>query len=305
MTPMPMTDPVLTLRNTFQAQRPLRGGSLIVTVFGDSLAPRGGAITLGSLIRLMAPFGLTDRLVRTSVSRLVDDDWLMYRRSGRLSEYALSATGRQRFAKATGRIYGGPVPVGDGRWTTVVLPPAALGDRQRLRELLRLEGFGELDPGVYVHPAVAPDDAVAALATHGMTNVLVFAADLVAGANAAALIARGWDLSALDTRYRRFGASFQPVADHLATHGPQDPAHAFVTRTLLIHDYRRIHLRDPRLPRALLPPEWAGHAAYALCRRLYEAVFASAEQHLDAVATRLDGPLPPAQASSPPRFPAP
>jgi len=302
---MPLTDPVLTLRNTFQAQRPLRGGSLIVTVFGDSLAPRGGAITLGSLIRLMAPFGLTDRLVRTSVSRLVDDDWLKYRRSGRLSEYALSATGRQRFAKATGRIYGGPVPVGDGRWTTVVLPSAALGDRQRLRELLRLEGFGELDPGVFVHPAVAPDDAVAALATHGMTNVLVFAADLVAGANAAALIARGWDLSALDTRYRRFGASFQPVADHLATHGPQDPAHAFVTRTLLIHDYRRIHLRDPRLPRALLPPEWAGHAAYALCRGLYEAVFASAEQHLDAVATRFDGPLPPAQASSPPRFPAP
>lgn len=302
---MPLTDPVLTLRNTFQAQRPLRGGSLIVTVFGDSLAPRGGAITLGSLIRLMAPFGLTDRLVRTSVSRLVDDDWLKYRRSGRLSEYALSATGRQRFAKATGRIYGGPVPVGDGRWTTVVLPSAALGGRQRLRELLRLEGFGELDPGVFVHPAVAPDDAVAALATHGMTNVLVFAADLVAGANAAALIARGWDLSALDTRYRRFGASFQPVADHLATHGPQDPAHAFVTRTLLIHDYRRIHLRDPRLPRALLPPEWAGHAAYALCRGLYEAVFASAEQHLDAVATRFDGPLPPAQASSPPRFPAP
>jgi hypothetical protein len=29
----------------FRRQRPLRGGSLIITVFGDAIAPRGGAIT--------------------------------------------------------------------------------------------------------------------------------------------------------------------------------------------------------------------------------------------------------------------
>ena len=40
----------------FRRQRPLRGGSLIVTMFGDSIMPRGGAIALGSLIALAAPF---------------------------------------------------------------------------------------------------------------------------------------------------------------------------------------------------------------------------------------------------------
>jgi hypothetical protein len=35
----------------FRRQRPLRGGSLLVTIFGDSIMPRGGAIALGSLIR--------------------------------------------------------------------------------------------------------------------------------------------------------------------------------------------------------------------------------------------------------------
>ena len=41
----------------FRRQRPLRGGSLLITVFGDAIAPRGGAITLGSLIALAAPSG--------------------------------------------------------------------------------------------------------------------------------------------------------------------------------------------------------------------------------------------------------
>ena len=34
------------LVNRFRRQRPLRAGSLIVTIFGDSIMPRGGAIAL-------------------------------------------------------------------------------------------------------------------------------------------------------------------------------------------------------------------------------------------------------------------
>ena len=40
-------------------------------------------------------------------------------------------------------------------------------------------------------------------------------------------------------------------------------------RTLLIHEYRRVLLRDPRLPAALLPLDWPGAAAFALCRDFY------------------------------------
>ena len=91
--PMMRRSPADALVSRFRRQRPLRGGSLIITVFGDALAPRGGAITLRSLIALLAPFGLTERLVRTSVVRLADDDWLAAGRVGRLSEYRLSAVG--------------------------------------------------------------------------------------------------------------------------------------------------------------------------------------------------------------------
>src|SRR2546429_10023135 len=88
----PLPAPVRALLRNFRAQRPLRGGSLLITVFGDSIAPRGGAVTLGSLIRLAAPFGLTERLVRTSVARLGPEGWLAGERSVRRSEYRLTGT---------------------------------------------------------------------------------------------------------------------------------------------------------------------------------------------------------------------
>src|SRR5580658_10491996 len=104
----------------FRRQRPLRGGSLLVTIFGDSIMPRGGAIALGSLIRVAAPFGLNERLVRTATARLAQEGWLEGRRVGNLSEYRLSAGGRERFAEATARIYGGPATQWSGRWRVVV-----------------------------------------------------------------------------------------------------------------------------------------------------------------------------------------
>ena len=98
----------------FRRQRPLRAGSLIVTIFGDSIMPRGGAIALGSLIQLGEPFGLNERLVRTATARLAQEGWLEARRVGKHSEYRLSDDGRERFAEATERIYGDPATRGFG-----------------------------------------------------------------------------------------------------------------------------------------------------------------------------------------------
>ena len=85
-----LTPAAARLAAHFRRQRPLRAGSLIVTLFGDSIMPRGGAIALGSLIRLAAPFGLNERLVRTAAARLAEEGWLETRRQGRQSEYRLS-----------------------------------------------------------------------------------------------------------------------------------------------------------------------------------------------------------------------
>ncbi|MGA2191212.1 MAG: phenylacetic acid degradation operon negative regulatory protein PaaX [Steroidobacteraceae bacterium] len=276
----------------FRRQRPLRGGSLIVTMFGDSIMPRGGAIALGSLIRLAAPFGLNERLVRTAAARLAHDGWLEARRSGKLSEYRLSKGGRERFAEATQRIYGGAPAHWTGRWTLIVLPAVRAAERQRLRKELSWQGFGELSSGVFAHPETPSDEV--ALQTWSPplpAGALIFDANLANGEAPARLVEMGWDLADLAKRYRRFVQRCERASEALGL-GTIEPQGAFVLRTLLIHEYRRLHLRDPMLPRTLLPELWPGTRAAELCRDLYVRVFAPSELHLSSVATRLSGALP-------------
>ncbi|EQD66639.1 phenylacetic acid degradation transcriptional repressor [mine drainage metagenome] len=134
------------LQRRFRAQRPLRSGSLLMTIFGDAIAPRGGRITLGSLIRLAEPFGLAERLVRTAVARLAAADWLLSVRAGRHSEYRLTETGRAVFAEATARIYAPNPSAWHGRWTLLALA-AGRADRSGLRAALRGSASGRSPPG--------------------------------------------------------------------------------------------------------------------------------------------------------------
>jgi phenylacetic acid degradation operon negative regulatory protein len=274
----------------FHRERPLRAGSLLVTVFGDAIAPRGAAATLGSLIQLANALGLTERLVRTSVARLAKHDWLAPRRDGRLSEYRLSRSGERRFSEATRRIYSAGPEHWDGRWTLLLLPTAG---RDRLREELLWLGFGQLNPGLLAHPSRTPADAREQLRTIGAaaTQVVVFESTTGDLAADRALARTGWDLADLEKRYTRLTRAFEPVRAALE-HAYPDPQSAFVLRTLLIHEYRRIHLRDPLLPATLLPPGWIGETAYALTREIYTRVFDVAETWLSQTAATLAGALP-------------
>ena len=122
-----------------------------------------------------------------------------------------------------------------------------------------------------------------------------------AGADAdSRLVRKGWDLRELASRYARFIRLFESVLPLVRE--PLAAADAFLFRTLLIHEYRKIHLRDPLLPPSLLPPDWPGTPAYEICRTIYERVFPAAEEHLTAVAARLDGRLPVPEASVYRRF---
>ena len=278
------------LLSRFHRQRPVRSGSLLITVLGDSIAPRGGVITLGSLIRLAAPLGLSERLVRTSVGRLAQDGWLSSNREGRQSEYFLTDHGRNRFAEATARIYREANETWDQNWTLLLLPP---GDGLRaLREELLWLGFGQVRPGVLAHPSRSVSDTREQLAELGSKASVILLSAKSEGMEAdRALIDAGWDLAELARSYRRFLDAFAPVRESLASRVPPRPETAFVIRTLLIHQYRKIHLRDPLLPHSLLPEDWIGTHAYELCRSLYRAVFSAADEFVSAAAETLSGKL--------------
>src|ERR1700751_1250844 len=212
----PVPAAVRALLRRWRAQRPLRAGSLLITIYGDAIAPRGAAATLGSLIRLAAPFGLTERLVRTSVARLAREGWLAARRSGRRSEYRLTRSGAERFAEATRRIYGESPQAWSGRGTLLLVAPGRSSRRPHPREELKWLGFGRLNPSLYAHPGCDPGEAGRWLGNlPGIADGLLLQAAGTDLASDRRLVSYGWDLEQLARRYRRFVASFAPVESAL------------------------------------------------------------------------------------------
>ncbi|GFE89854.1 PaaX family transcriptional regulator [Steroidobacter agaridevorans] len=281
----------------FRRQQPLRAGSLLVTILGDAIAPRGGSIALASLIALARLFGINERLARTAVGRLANDDWVTSIRSGRSSYYTLSANGRGRFAEATHRIYSAPIDSWNGAWTLVILSGTLERKaREKLSDELRWLNFGEASSGVFARPTHAADTVREELAQLGANNqLIVFQGGAVERESEATLVARCWDLAELARRYRRFIAMFEPV-DQAATVADISGAvgeTAYVLRTLLLHEYRKIYLRDPLLPNRLLPAGWAGADALELCRRLYIKAFQISERYLSESVQTMSGRLPP------------
>lgn len=265
--------------------------SLIVTVFGDSILPHGGTVWLGSLIHIMAMFGLNDRGVRTAVFRLAKDGWLAPTQIGRRSYYALTESARLRFQAAHRAIYAAAPRQWDGTWTAVLTGLLATDARDRLRDELRWQGFGQVLPGLLVHPA--PDepalrqtlhDARAAVPVMSATGKEWGQRDTIGQ-----IVQRAWNLDELAGRYDTFLTNFRPF---LSQTGDATDAACLVLRTLLIHEYRRILLRDPLLPDELLPPHWPGSAARLLCRNLYRLLQDGAERCLLANVETADGALP-------------
>jgi phenylacetic acid degradation operon negative regulatory protein len=303
MAKMTETAAAAELLARFRRQRPLRGGSLIVTIFGDSIMPRGGAVTLGSLIALAEPFGLNERLVRTAAARLAKDGWLEGHRAGKLSEYHLSNDGRERFAEATKRIYSEPDSPWSGRWTVIVLPPMRAAERKELKEELIWRGFGELSTNVFAHPELDSQSLNMPQRSAGLlSKVIVFDANLADHDTPQRLVSLGWDLEDLGLRYQRFVKRFERVLAALQEFRGADDQACFIVRTLLIHEYRRLHLRDPMLPARLLRANWPGARAATLCRDIYSRVFAASEAYLSRVASQLEGPLPAPDSSVMQRF---
>ena len=132
----------------------MQAGSLIVSVFGDALFPRGGGIWVGSLVQLLEPLALNERLVRTALFRLVKEDWVRPQVRGRRSDYFLSPTGRHRIVEASRHIYASTDPVWDQRWRLIVSTPELHAkEREALRSALFWHGFGSLGPSVFIHPS--------------------------------------------------------------------------------------------------------------------------------------------------------
>lgn len=289
-----MTDKDSTLQRLIHSLLefdPPRAKSLCVTILGDAIEPHGGSIWLSDLIDLVTPLGINERLLRTSVFRLVAQNWLQSERHGRRSLYRLSDHGAELTRQASGRIYDGSPSAWEGDWTLVILPRfgnSSLAKRGEVRRELIWAGFGAIAPGVFALPRNQTAIAQKVLNKLKLTgHALVLGAHEMNaghGLQITELISQCWDLDGVARHYEKFSEVFAPL--HMAVNEHMRPSQAFAIRALTLHEWRRIVLHDPQLPMQMLPADWPGHPARELCGKLYWDVFDQAEAHLDAVLDR-------------------
>ena len=258
--------------------------NLIVTVFGDALLPHGAGteVSVRALASLLAAFGVSERLVRTSLTRLVNDELLAVRAVGRRSFYRVAPAALELFRSADERIYRGAVAGWDGSWTIVVIDggESTAGRRARLRQELGWAGFGAVAPNVLASPVVAAPTAAAIVERVGdLRHVLVSRAQLIGHAGTlgdAELARRCLDLDASADRHaafvERFGAYGAVDVSSLSD------GEAFKLRILVVAAFRRLVLSEPMIPVELLPDDWVG----AVARRTVAAIYRSLADRSEA-----------------------
>jgi len=275
----------LWIRRTLAADPP-RAKSLVVSLFGDAIAPHGGAIRLKNLIELLGPFEVNERLVRTSVFRLVKEDWLEAIRNGRESSYRLTRTGFRRLEHAYEKVYRRPVAAWDGTWTFILIPNEHLTvpRRLKLKQELEWEGLRQLTPHLFAHPMIGPEALNEIFDRTGVRGKVISftgASTDQAGMGVIRDLVNGsWSLRQVAGAYKVFLRNFGKLQSMLSHERALSGWRWLAIRVLLIHSFRRIVLHDPLFPKALLPAPWIGEDAFHLAGEIYGVCLPGSERYL-------------------------
>lgn len=292
----PTTHPINAFNQAAQAlieqfvqTSPIHANSLIVTIYGDTICPHGGSIWLGSLIKLVKPLGVNERLVRTCVFRLSEKNILKSQQIGRRSFYSLTDKGLRQFSSAASRIYAPDLASWDGQWRLVITLLGELNPEQReqLRKELFWLGFTHITTGIFAHPTVDLAEVSALIKELQIEeHVAILQANTPEPDNipvANRLIRQCFNTQAFDDEYTEFNEQFLPVlASALKTVEP-DPELCFLIKILLVHKYRRILLREPELPKELVAVDSVSQQARTITAQLYGVIAPIADQYFKEV----------------------
>ena len=225
---------------------PLKTWSVVVTILGDLLRDPADRIHGRSLAALTGPMGIADPALRVALHRLKKDGWIESARDGRESLYWLSDVARGETERVRERIYGrSPADVGNLR--LILLPADADPFEDNRFEALTiaprlvLTNAAETPPEALQLPMPAPPFP------DWLTD----------------------QLCAPDHRheFRRLSASVDAT---LATTLPTAVVPCAILRMLILHQWRRLHLRHSAIADAVLPPDWDGaRARQAVIRGLH------------------------------------
>ena len=298
---MPKTDfdtLATALLASYTASQKVHANSLILTIFGDFICAHGGVIWLGSLIRMVEPLGINQRLVRTSVFRLTEKGLLQSRQVGRRSYYSLTETGFRQFSSAAERIYRYHEYHWDEEWCLVFTTLSNLQseDRERFRKELFWLGFNRLSRGVFAHPMVKLERVHKVVKEMGLADAVVVMRARTTGDDpngvSGNMIRYNFNFDAMKEEYGDYVEHFNPLLEAARASPQKSPQLCFLVRLLLIHSYRRILLGEPEIPPELVPSDCLSHRARGLTEQLYKLICNPAEEYFMQLAEAEGGTLP-------------
>jgi phenylacetic acid degradation operon negative regulatory protein len=231
--------------------------SALFDLYGDHLRSRGAQAPVASLVRLLAPLGITEPAARTAVSRMARQGWLApVRCAPRVAGYALTPRAVRRLDEAAERIYRSGDPAWDGRWHILMIERITnRARRDRVRAGLGYLGYAPLGETAWISPRASVELDALLEGERLRCERFLAAYD----GDPRDLLARAWDLDRLAQDYRRWLAMAREL---IAAAGPGAADEAvFALRSTLVHEWRKFLFSDPGLPAALLPAEWPGREA--------------------------------------------
>jgi phenylacetic acid degradation operon negative regulatory protein len=232
--------------------------SALFDLYGDHLRSRTGSAPVAALVRLLAPLGVAPPAVRTAVSRMVRQGWLVPVRLPGGPGYALTPRADRRLDEAAARIYRTRSVGWDGQWHLLAVGPLAdRSARERLRAGLSFLGYAPLGDGTWVGPRTSVEvDAL--LQGEGARAERFLARH---DGDTVGLVRRAWDLDGLARAYLRWLGDAEAIVSAAGPDAADEEA--FAVRFRLVHEWRKFLFRDPGLPRELLPADWPGDKAAA------------------------------------------
>lgn len=257
--------------------------SLLMTMLGEFVLPRGGPVWTQTLVSALALLGTEPKSARQALARTAAEGWLESERFGRRVRWSLTTQGRRLLAEGAQRIYafGRDEVEWDGRWLLLLVsvPESQRDLRHRIRTQLNWAGFGSPAPGVWVSPHVSQQaEGERILTDAGLSgSAMSFLASYGQIGSQDMLVARSWDLDALQQRYAGFIDEFTGL-------DPATGEAALRAQTRLVHEWRRFPFLDPRLPEQLLPENWSGTKAADLFHTRHADWHPAAQRHWDRLA---------------------
>ena len=194
---------------------PSSARSLLLTVLGEYVLPSGEPVWTGTLVAALGLLGVAEKAARQALARTAAEGWIASSRHGRLARWQLTAAGRRLLTDGAQRIYsfGQDGEGWDGR----------VADRGRARGRPRRPGQAPDQDQAHLGRASArcpaacgsarnparEAEASQILAELGLAEAAMsFTARHGSIGAQQDIVARAWDLRAVEARYAEFIAEF-------------------------------------------------------------------------------------------------